>query len=131
MTLIMPPFQIRSRSEYTSTLLALLGTYYGYSPFLTEKLFNLFTASEAVDFFESNEVPRPMVIRTNTLKTRRRDLAQALVNRGVNLEPVGKWSKVGLVVYESQVPIGTLYSHSSLQKCFLMYSTRTLCRCHT
>ncbi|KAH3784124.1 hypothetical protein DPMN_162075 [Dreissena polymorpha] len=57
-------------------------------PYLMEKLTSLFP-SEIIDFLESNEVPRPVTIRTKTLKTRRRDLAQALINRGVNLDPIG------------------------------------------
>lgn len=96
----------RSRSSYTSQLLEDICIYYGYSPYLAEKLFSLFTPGEAFAFFESNETPRPLVIRTNTLRTSRRTLAQALINRGVTLEPVGKWSKVGLQIFESQVPLG-------------------------
>ena len=96
----------RSRAEYTGQLLKDICAYYGYSPFLANKLFNLFPPREAFAFFEANETARPVVIRTNTLRTHRRDLAQALINRGVTLEPVGKWSKVGLQVFESQVPLG-------------------------
>ena len=74
---------------------------------------------QAIEFFEANEVPRPVTIRTNTLRTRRRDLAQALINRGVNLEPIGKWTNVGLQVFESSVPIGAtpeyLAGHYMLQ----------------
>lgn len=96
----------RSRAEYTAQLLKDICAYYGYSHFLASKLFDLFPPREAFAFFEANESPRPIVIRTNTLKTHRRDLAQALINRGVTLEPVGKWSKVGLQIFESQVPLG-------------------------
>ncbi|CAO3661228.1 unnamed protein product [Umbelopsis ramanniana] len=109
----------KSRQEYLDRLLKDIATYYGYSDFLAEKLFNLFSPAEAIEFFEANEVPRPVTIRTNTLRTRRRDLAQALINRGVNLEPIGKWTKVGLQVFESQVPIGAtpeyLAGHYMLQ----------------
>ena len=96
----------RSRAEYTAQLIKDICAYYGYSPYLAEKLFNLFPPKEAFAFFEANESPRPVVIRTNTLRTHRRDLAQALINRGVTLEPVGKWSKVGLQIFESAVPLG-------------------------
>ncbi|KAF3102868.1 rRNA (cytosine-C5-)-methyltransferase nop2 [Orbilia oligospora] len=96
----------RSRTDYTDQIIADISAYYGYSPYLAEKLFDLFSPSEALSFFEANETPRPLVIRTNTLKTHRRDLAQVLINRGVTLEPIGKWSKVGLQVFESQVPLG-------------------------
>lgn len=111
---------VRSRSEYTEQLLDDICNYYGYNRFLAEKFFELFSPSEAIEFFEANETPRPVTIRANTLRTRRRDLAQALINRGVNLEPIaGKWTKVGLQVFESSVPIGAtpeyLAGHYMLQ----------------
>ncbi|QRV86698.1 25S rRNA (cytosine-C(5))-methyltransferase nop2 [Ceratobasidium sp. AG-Ba] len=106
----------RSRSEYITQLISDIASYYGYNEFLAEKLFELFSA---IEFFDANEVPRPVTIRTNTLRTRRRDLAQSLINRGVNLEPIGKWTNVGLQVFESSVPIGAtpeyLAGHYMLQ----------------
>ena len=95
-----------SRSTLISRLINDICTYYGYSPYLAAKLLALFSPSEAFAFFEANETPRPLVIRTNTLRTSRRDLATALINRGVVLEPVGKWSKTGLQIFESAVPLG-------------------------
>uniref|UniRef100_A0A8C3XEU8 SAM-dependent MTase RsmB/NOP-type domain-containing protein n=1 Tax=Cyanoderma ruficeps TaxID=181631 RepID=A0A8C3XEU8_9PASS len=109
----------RSRQEYLALLRRDMATYYSYSDFLLTKLMDIFPLPELVNFLEANEVPRPVTIRTNTLKTRRRDLAQALINRGVNLDPLGKWSKTGLVIYDSTVPIGAtpeyLAGHYMLQ----------------
>jgi len=109
----------RSRCEYVAMLIKDLMMYYNYNQYFMEYLVNLFPGGEILEFLEACEVKRPITIRSNSLKTRRRDLAQALINRGVNLDPVGKWSKVGLVVYTSSVPIGAtpeyLAGHYMLQ----------------
>ena len=109
----------RSRGEYMDQLRRDLCTYFGYNEYLMEKLLGLFPLSEVLEYLEANEVSRPLVIRTNTLKTRRRVLAEALINRNVNVEPVGSWSKVGLTVFDSAVPIGAtpeyLAGHYMLQ----------------
>ena len=109
----------KSRSEYLQMLHEDLKTQYGYSDFLMGKFIELVPTSQLMEFLDASEAPRPLTIRTNSLKTRRRDLAQALINRGVNLDPIGSWSKVGLVIYDSSVPIGAtpeyLAGHYMLQ----------------
>ena len=60
-----------------------------------------------------------MTIRINTLKTRRKELAEALLQRGVDLDKLAEWSKVGLKIYQTRVPIGAtpeyLAGHYMLQ----------------
>lgn len=66
----------RSRFEYIELLRRDLCTYYSYNDFLMEKLMQMFPLDELLEFLEASEVQRPMTIRVNTLKTRRRDLAE-------------------------------------------------------
>lgn len=65
------------------------------------------------------EEERPVTIRANTLKTKRKQLAQDLMQRKINLEPVGDWTKVGLKINESRIPVGAtqeyLAGHYMLQ----------------
>lgn len=96
----------KSRQDYLHLLRKDLCLYYSYNEFLMERLMQIFPVNELFEYLEASEVQRPLTIRTNSLKTRRRDLAAALINRGVNLDPLGKWTKVGLVVYNSSVPLG-------------------------
>lgn len=79
----------------------------------------MFHPNELVQFLDSNETQRPTTLRVNSLKSKRKELAQALIQRGVNLDPLADWTKVGLKVYESKVPLGAtpeyLAGHYMLQ----------------
>ena len=94
------------RSKYNEQLIEDCATYYGYLPFLIGKFLDIFSPSQTVEFLQANETDRPVTIRANTLKTRRKDLQMSLRNRGMRVEAMDKWTKVGMVVYQSPVPIG-------------------------
>eukprot|EP00931_Biecheleriopsis_adriatica_P004361 TRINITY_DN106043_c0_g1_i1.p1 TRINITY_DN106043_c0_g1~~TRINITY_DN106043_c0_g1_i1.p1 ORF type:complete len:614 (-),score=187.15 TRINITY_DN106043_c0_g1_i1:25-1866(-) len=96
----------RSREEVFKNLVANCSTYFGYSEELAEYFLQMFSPETAIKFFEANEQQRPLTIRTNSLKARRSSLIQALTQRKVQVDPIGTWTKVGLKVYQSQVPVG-------------------------
>ncbi len=106
-----------SRSEVLARWQKLVAAYYGYSDYMVSKLAGdgLFGCEEALQFFESNEAPRPITIRCNTLKTRRRDLINALTARGITVETLAKWTSVGMQVFDSPVPIGATPEYLSGQ----------------
>ncbi len=69
----------KSRSDYLDELKNDLCAAYDYNRDLIELLLDLFPPSECLEFIEANENQRPLTIRTNTLKTKRKDLAKTLI----------------------------------------------------
>ena len=69
----------KSRSDYMDQLKEDVSHCYDYNLDILELLFDLFAPSECLEFIEANENARPMTIRTNTLKTKRKDLAKVLI----------------------------------------------------
>eukprot|EP00752_Nemacystus_decipiens_P002246 g2129.t1 len=114
-----------SRADYLERLAKDLKEYYGFLRELVDMFLLMFSPAECVEFLEASDKPRPLVIRANTLKTRRKDLAEALIKRGVSLEPVAKWSKVGLKITESQIPIGATPEY--LAGHYMLQSAASMC----
>jgi len=117
----------RSRSEYTGQLEADLSELFGYLPELVSYLSTMFNPSETLEFLTASDTPRPLVIRTNTLRARRKDLAASLMKRGVTLDPLASWSKVGLKITASPVPIGATPEYLSGQ--YMLQSAASFCPC--
>ena len=105
----------KTRSFYINELKNLSMQYYDYNSDICDLIFNLFAPNEAIDFMESNQNQKIITIRSNSLKIKRRELAKNLIQRGVNLDPIGEWTKVGLKIYSSQVPIGATPEYLSGQ----------------
>lgn len=115
----------RSRTEYVDQLASDIAELHGYLPELIEYFLSMFGPSETVEFVDASDRPRPLVIRTNTLKTRRKDLASALMKRGVTLDPLAPWSKVGLKITESPVPVGATPEY--LTGMYMLQSAASMC----
>jgi len=115
----------RSRKEYVDQLGLFIAELYGYLPELIEYFLTMFSPSEALEFVDYSDKLRPLVIRTNTLKTRRKDLALALMKRGVSLDPLANWSKVGLKIMESTVPVGATPEYLSGH--YMLQSAASMC----
>ena len=115
----------RARSEYMEWLVKCSSELYGYIPELVEYFCTMFAPAEAMEFLSASDKPRPLVIRTNTLKARRKDLAAALMKRGVTLDPLASWSKVGLKIVESPVPIGATPEYLSGH--YMLQSAASMC----
>jgi len=74
----------RSRSEYIERLAQDMAELFGYLQELVDYFLSMFGPNECLEFLEASDKSRPLVVRVNTLKARRKDLAAALMKRGLH-----------------------------------------------
>ena len=109
-----------TKIHYFIELRKMYANFFYYSEELVNYFMQLFGPKETFYLLEAMEVPRPLTIRVNTLKTTRQALFEALSSRGVALEALpDEYPKVCLKVNSSKVPIGAtpeyLAGHYMLQ----------------
>lgn len=115
----------RARSDYVDRVVEDMAELHGYLPELVEHFASMLGPAETLEFLRASDRPRPLVIRTNTLKARRKELAASLLKRGVTLDPLAGWSKVGLKIIESPVPVGATPEY--LAGHYMVQSAASLC----
>ncbi|ORD98508.1 NOP2 [Hepatospora eriocheir] len=76
-----------------------------YNEFLLSKIYEIFPKKEAVAFIESNEISRPITIRTNLSLISRKELISALLRRKIECD-VLDWCEEVIVIFSSKVPLG-------------------------
>lgn len=94
-----------TRQDYLASLKHDLRRLFGYNEFLMDKIVSLLPIDEVIPFVQANENRRPVVIRCNTHKCRRKALENSLGKRGAQVEAL-EWSKIGIHVIASNVPVG-------------------------
>lgn len=95
-----------SRKQLMQQLSTALGKYFCYNMEMINYFLSIFSTKDTLEFLLVNDAPRPLVIRCNRIRTRRKDLAKRLISRGCQVDVLGDWSKTGLLVTDSTVPVG-------------------------
>lgn len=100
----------KKRGDYVQHFKQLLMKYYGYSESLLNEFYKMFSIFELVDYLESNEVPRPITIRCNSLKISSTNLRKLLLQeRGIRTGLIdGKWSEDCLKILPSATKLPPL-----------------------
>ena len=111
----------RSRASIIEELAADLSSYYEFLRELVDLFLTIFSPHECVEFLDASVKPRPVVARCNTLKARRK-VAAALVKEDAR-SGLAAWSKVGLKINRSDVPVGA----TSLAGWYMLQSAASQC----
>jgi len=82
-----------TRKDYIELLKKDLSKYYGYFPELIEKFLEFFSIPELVEFLEANEAPRPLTIRSNSLKVKKKRISTKINWKRNKFRPFSKMDK--------------------------------------